>query len=317
MDTMGKYEEWFTAVIEGDARAVANGIVDGLDVDARTNQGRTALMIAARHGHGDIVDALMAAGADIDATLYEVVLSEELETPDLDHTSRVIAEAVATIPESDTVGRRFARGFADFVSAIRAASENDDAREAETGAVFAEPNEDDGFEPYELSTALCHAAAYGHTDAVRRLVNAGADVEAPRWDCTPPLVHAAARGDLRTVGLLVGAGADVDAGFDVTPIEIAAERGHADVINRLLQAGAAVDQADENGLTPLMRAAEKGHLTAVHVLIQGGADPNVWEQGETALLYAARNGHDDVLEYLEALVTPEVREWVRIETRER
>jgi len=314
---MGKYEEWFTAVIEGDVRAVAGGIAEGLDVDARTNQGRTALMIAARHGHGDVVDVLVSAGADVDATLYEAVLSEELEAPDLEHTYRVISEVAAKIPESDTVGRRFARGFVEFVSAIRAAGERNDARETETGAVFAEPGEDDGFDPYELSTALCHAAAYGHTDAARRLVNAGADVDAPRWDCTPPLVHAAARGDLRMVGLLVGAGADVDAGFDVTPIVIAAQRGHADVISRLLQAGAAVDQTDENGLTPLMHAAQKGHLTAVHVLIQGGADPNVWEQGETALLSAVRNGHDDVVEYLEALVTPEVREWVRIETRER
>jgi len=314
---MGKYEEWFAAVIEGDTRAVARGIAGGLDVDARTNQGRTALMIAARHGHGDVVDALVAAGADVDATLYEAVLSEELEAPDLDHTYRVITEAAARIPASDAIGRRFARGFAEFISAIRTAGEEDAARTVEMRAVFVEPNEDDGFDPHELSTALCHAAAYGHSDAARRLVNAGADVDAPHWDCTPPLVHAAARGDLRMVGMLVGAGADVDAGFDVTPIEVAAERGHADVISRLLQAGAAADQTDENGLTPLMRAAEKGHLTAVHVLIQGGADPNVWEQGETPLLSAARNGHEDVVEYLEALVTPEVREWVRIEMRER
>lgn len=322
MGIRGQYEEWFSAVIDGHLDGVKKGIEAGLDVNARTDRGRTPVMLAARFGSADVVEALIAAGADVDATLDEVVGSDPaLVTSDLEKAKAVLESASSKIPASDTAGRKFAQGVAHFFSALHSGVEHgageDEPSSALREAVFDEADEDDGFEPYELSTALCHAAAYGHTDAARRLINAGADVDAPRWDCTPPLVHAAARGDLAMVGLLVNAGADVDDGFDMTPMEIAAERGHADTISRLVQAGARVDQSDDDGVTPLMRAAENGHLTAVHVLIHAGADPNAWERGETALLCAARNGHEDVVAYLEKLVTEEIREWVRIETRER
>jgi len=317
MDVFGQYEEWFRAVINGDAERVQRGIVEGLDVNARTDHGRTALMLAARFGHAGVIDVMIRGGADLDATIEEFLAPDETPATgnDLASVERAIEAVADKIPAADATGRKVARGVTSLFSALK--KHHPDRPRGPHGAVFVEHDEDDAFDAHELSTALCHAAAYGHTDAARRLVAEGADVDAPRWDCTPPLAHAAARGDLSMVGLLVGAGADPDDGFDKRPLEIAAARAHADVLSRLLQAGATVDQTDADGRTPLMHAAENGHLTAVHVLITGGADPNMWEQGETALLCAARNGHEDVVEYLESLVREEIREWVRIEMRER
>jgi ankyrin repeat protein len=317
MDIRGQYEEWFRAIIAGDVEGVKRGIGAGLDIDARTDRGRTPLMLAARFGRADVADALIRAGADVDATVDALGTNDD-DARDAVHLEKMqtIVESAADIPASDGAGQKLVRGVAGFLSALHAAGGHAaDGRPVK--AVFTEADEDDGFEPHELSTALCHAAAYGYTDVARRLVVEGADVDAPRWDCTPPLVHAAARGDLAMVGLLVGAGANPDDGFDLTALEAAAAHGHADTISRLLQAGATPDAMNENAQTPLMRAAENGHLTAVHVLIHGGADPNVWEQGETALLCAARSGHEDVVEYLEGITSEEIREWVRIEMRER
>ena len=42
-------------------------LAGGAAVEGRDNAGRTALMSAASHGHGEIAAALLAAGADLNA----------------------------------------------------------------------------------------------------------------------------------------------------------------------------------------------------------------------------------------------------------
>lgn len=72
-------------------------------------------------------------------------------------------------------------------------------------------------------------SAIGQPDELRRLLAAGAQVEARNdWDCTP-LFHAVVQGDLRCVELLIAAGANVNAhagepGCDIladTPLNLA------------------------------------------------------------------------------------------------
>ena len=59
---------WETAVTRGDVEGVREMLDAGADADARNRRGQTALMIAARHGHGAIVEALVSRGADLDVT---------------------------------------------------------------------------------------------------------------------------------------------------------------------------------------------------------------------------------------------------------
>ncbi|CAN0481429.1 unnamed protein product, partial [Laminaria digitata] len=40
----------------------------GHDLETRDGEGMTMLLLAARHGRGHMVEALIAAGADIEAT---------------------------------------------------------------------------------------------------------------------------------------------------------------------------------------------------------------------------------------------------------
>lgn len=54
------------------------------------------------------------------------------------------------------------------------------------------------------------AASYGHTEAVKALIAAGADVNAKTNDGKTALMKAASRQDIETVKILIAAGADVN-----------------------------------------------------------------------------------------------------------
>lgn len=55
----------FRAVAERQLREVRHLLDSGVNVDARSRQGYTALMIAASHGHDEIVRLLLLKGADL------------------------------------------------------------------------------------------------------------------------------------------------------------------------------------------------------------------------------------------------------------
>jgi uncharacterized protein len=114
---------------------------------------------------------------------------------------------------------------------------------------------------YDGWTALHLAAFFGQKAAVKRLVEAGADLNAvSRNSLKNTPLHAAAAGGHRDVSLtLIDRGADVrvaDAGGH-TPLHIAAEAGLVEVVRALLDRGADPHAVDAEDKTPLARAAAK------------------------------------------------------------
>ena len=84
-----------------------------------------------------------------------------------------------------------------------------------------------------------------------------------------------------------------------TSLMAAAHLGHASLIPVLLAAGAEVDCAMADDWTALLFAAQQGHAAAVQALIAGGADVDQADaEGETALIFAARHGHTAVVKLL-------------------
>lgn len=57
---------WQNAVECGDAATLGALLERGDDVDSRDRYGQTALMLAARSGHGEVVEVLLTHGADLD-----------------------------------------------------------------------------------------------------------------------------------------------------------------------------------------------------------------------------------------------------------
>jgi ankyrin repeat protein len=100
--------------------------------------------------------------------------------------------------------------------------------------------------------------------------------------------------------ILAGANARAADSHGVTPLSIAALNGNAEMVKLLLDAGADARATLLGGETVLMTAARTGSLEAVKALVEAGADVNAAEprRGQTALLWAAVEGHADVVDYL-------------------
>ena len=147
-------------------------------------------------------------------------------------------------------------------------------------------------------TRVVEAAAAQDAEAVRTLVEGGADVDAPWADGSTALLWAAHWNDLDMAGLLLTAGADVTTADDhgVTPLDRAAENASLPMVETLLAAGADANAARASGLTPLMVAARTGSLAVVDALLTGGAAVNAstGATSGTALMWAVAGSHADV-----------------------
>mmetsp|Transcript_14861 Transcript_14861/g.22265 ORF Transcript_14861/g.22265 Transcript_14861/m.22265 type:complete len:1492 (-) Transcript_14861:44-4519(-) len=140
----------------------------------------------------------------------------------------------------------------------------------------------------DMSTPLhkaCAGGKDGHLQAVKQLLEGGADVHAlNKWRETP-LLTAANHGQADAVAALLDSGADpcrcTDTGW--SPLSIAAYKGHDDVVELLLEMGAPTEEADPT-LSALLQAATKGLPNTVELLLQHGADHTVTtKKGDTAL----------------------------------
>ena len=154
----------------------------------------------------------------------------------------------------------------------------------------------------QADRSVADAAESGDRDRVLELIAEGADVNAPSGDGSTPLLWAAYRLDVDMAEVLIAAGAAVDAANDygVAPLLQAARTGDAAMVAALLRAGADPNQSHADGGTPLMAASRTGQLDPVLRLIESGAIVNAADtfQNQTALMWAAAEGHLDVVDAL-------------------
>lgn len=150
--------------------------------------------------------------------------------------------------------------------------------------------------------ALC--ASMGRIEAVRALLDAGADIDAASPSLGfNALLNAADKGNLTLMHLLIKRGADVEARISsgATPLMLAARNGHSKAVIFLLANGSQADVANKTGVTALIFAAIFGDEEAVQALLNAGANPSARTVGgSTALDYAIREGHQHVAELLTA-----------------
>lgn len=153
------------------------------------------------------------------------------------------------------------------------------------------------------TTPLIMAAAFGSIDAMRTVLDAGADVNAASAFGVTPLM--ACPGNLDRVRLLVSKGAKVNAASQLkrTPLMLAAAAGASDVVKFLLAAGADVDATEATGLDALMFAAEANATEAIKLLLARGASVKTRQvtpdarpkMGLTPLMNAAGHGNTEIV----------------------
>jgi len=121
-------------------------------------------------------------------------------------------------------------------------------------------------------TALIWAVASDHPDAVRTLLDAGADINARSAS------ESFARRNAGLTRLSLG---------EWTPLMYAAREGSMKAASVLLDRGAAIDAADPDGATALVLAIINYHYDFAALLLDHKADPNLADTTGMAALFAA------------------------------
>ncbi|RYC79938.1 hypothetical protein BFJ63_vAg17178 [Fusarium oxysporum f. sp. narcissi] len=141
----------------------------------------------------------------------------------------------------------------------------------------------------------------GNIEAVKMLLEKGADAAAATENGWTPLHLASKNGHLEIVKVLLEKGADVTAATEYgwTSLHQASEKGHLEIARLLLEKGADVTAATEYGWTSIHQASEKGHLEIAKMLIEKGADARAADKyGSTPLHLASRHGHLEIAKML-------------------
>ena len=265
------------AVKRVDLEAVDSLLSEGIDVDARTIDGATALHWAVHLDDVAMVERLIAAGADVNAeNHYEVqplFLAAENGTAEI--TERLLvagADPNAVMPGDETALMTASRtGRPDVVRLLLDYGADATAREST-----------------RAQNALMWAASRGNAEVVRLLIAAGADVHARSEDPTPKRSGSGTRpdrGDTAFTG-----------NMRFTPLLFAVRAGQIDAVRALIDAGADVNDASEpDGYSALVIAAINAHWELGAELLENGADPNADEQGWTALHQVVRTRTLDVV----------------------
>lgn len=180
----------------------------------------------------------------------------------------------------------------------RAAAHGDAAKVAQEIGLGARVDEPDA----AGRTALAWAAATGHLEVARALLDAGANPNLAAQGEVTPLMLAAEGGAPQLVAALLDHGARADAAdaHAQTALMYAARGNRADAISVLLRHGAALQARCEQGMTALHHAAEGCEcIDAVQRLLAAHAEVDTPDmRGASALMLAAQAGHADVVSSL-------------------
>jgi ankyrin repeat protein len=269
------------AVAEHQAAVVDELVPRGADIGLRSKAGSTALTFAAQQGDADCIRILLAAGAKPNDAMGKSGLTPVIIASAMAHADAVTALLDAGA-DPNLVDRR---GYTALHLVVRDSDygidlKSKDAIVKTVKALLAhganpnvrlrqdKPNAKTVTEiALQGATPLLLAAEVNNLDAVKALVDGGADPLIPTDQGTTPLILAAGAGTdvlrprppeeramaVETVKYLVEHGADVNAAgqFGWTALHAAAYQGLNDVAAFLVSKGAKLDAKDGFGQTPL------------------------------------------------------------------
>lgn len=142
------------------------------------------------------------------------------------------------------------------------------------------------------------AALGGYARVVSLLLEQGTRFYACRWDDPVPL--AVKNGHEDAVRVLLDAGADVDADGGNNPdiISACAKNGEVSMIRFLLSRGLVLEKMEGRGDVALELAAEKGHVETVGLSVGLGVHVDGWKGRDGPILKALVYGQHKVVEAL-------------------
>ena len=265
---------------------------EGVDVDVRSSDLMTPLMLATSGGHVACVKCIIQAGADCNATdaMKRTALVWAAQGGHLECLELLVC--AGTIPDLRTSHDR---------TALLQAVEGGHVQCAQSLIVYgADPTAKDcnGW------TSLHLAAEGGHTPCLAMFLKEDVKIDHAGKDGSTALMLAAGRGFVDCVDFLLqkGANPNLKTTAGMTALAYAAQSGFMDCMHILLLHGANIRATDAGGRTVAMYAAKGGHTLCVKALVLRGVHINAIDKNNwTAWKYAYVNNHRDCVRALEEL----------------
>jgi ankyrin repeat protein len=262
-----------------DQKTVQSLLSQHADINARLDDGSTALLWAAHWNDPDTAALLLRAGADTNAAndfgmtpLSQACVNGSAALVDLLLKSG--ANPNLAIATGETPLMTCAKS--GNVEAVRALIAHDAAINAKESA--------------QNQTALMWAAAERHPAVVKALIEAHADLQAHSKKGYTALHFAAREGDQESVRLLLAAGVNVNLRTqpDIADTDSGAENLVAGRGRTRVRGGSFYRKsASTAGYTPLLVATVRSEIATALFLLDQGADPNVLDAGFTPLHWAS------------------------------
>ncbi|CAM9188804.1 unnamed protein product [Scytosiphon promiscuus] len=259
------------AVWEGKNEASRVLLGKGVDINARSRQGRTALHVAVLANQANAI-RFLAHQTGIQTNCEDV---DGLTPLHLAANRGSLVAVEALVDSGVNVEHRSSR----YVH-------------ASGGSVYG------GFSPLDF------AAFRGYLEVVKALVWRGAGVRAVSGARTSTALHSAAAGNnVDVIKFLIRAGAAVDGPMRYwTPLHCAVEANQTEAVLALAQCGANLNYPHAQGSTPLGQAALQANGAMVNALLSAGANPNVTYGAIPALHTAARSSYPGSEEIVRVLL---------------
>jgi ankyrin repeat protein len=213
-------DDFVQSAEKGDLKAIQLFLNAGIDCNAQSATGVTALMAAARYGRVDVVNRLLEQKANVNARGKQGVTALMLaaENGQVEIVKLLLKKNADPNLEDQT-------GWTALMKAVYQGS---------TGSVEALAAQS----RQEVNRALLVAALTGHQEIARILIDNGAEIDSRADDGRTPLMLAASKGDNDFVSFLLKAGADpslIDKS-GATAASLAEAKGHNEVREHLQRA---------------------------------------------------------------------------------
>lgn len=246
-----------------------NGVAT-IDLEIEDECGQTALNIAARNGHYEIVELLLG--------LMYTKDGQRVHQVNVNHADR------------------------DGWTPLRSASWGGHTEVVKL--LIRHPDIQIDLADKEQRTALRAAAWSGHEDILKALIAAGADVNSTDRQGRTSLIAASYMGHFEIVEILLESGADVnhldiDGRSALCVAALCGSSGYSRVMSILLEYHANTDQQDNDGMSPLLVSAFEGNAEVCELLLENGADPDLSDNmGRTPVWAACTTGHAEIVKLL-------------------
>ena len=268
-----------------DASRVRDLLARKADVNARSEDGSTALVWAAHWNDVATADLLIRAHADAN------IANDFGMTP----LSRACTNGSAALVElllkaGANPNARIATGETPIMTC--ASSGNVDA----VRLLIARGADVNAKEPSQNQDALMWAASERHPNVVRLLMEAGANPQAHTKKGFTALHFAAREGDVDSVRQLLASGVNVnirslpdksETKQETNPSASGGRSASGTAAQAVAPRGPGYQATISEGSTPLLVATMRGHVPLALFLLEQGADPNLLDAGFTPLHWAS------------------------------